>query len=71
MSGFLKKNFVTTNGQPSATLSRIMTPSPLIPAKAGIQEQLRALHGIEASRRNKLRLPPWVPTFVGTSGTMS
>jgi hypothetical protein len=41
---------------------------PLIPAKAGIQERLGALHGIEASRRNKPHGQPWIPAFAGMSG---
>jgi hypothetical protein len=41
---------------------------PLIPAKAGIQERLRALHGIAASRRNKPCVRPWIPAFAGMSG---
>lgn len=32
---------------------------------------MRTLHGVAASTRNKPRVLPWVPTFVGTSGTMS
>jgi len=42
--------------------------TPLIPAKAGIQERSRILNRLEAARRNKSRRLPWVPAFAGTSG---
>jgi hypothetical protein len=43
-------------------------PSPLIPAKAGIQERLAGLNRVEASRRNGPPRPTWIPAFAGMSG---